>query len=78
MTQDKFENYKNALRLKKLQKPLTLASQFWQFHKEILTQQYHFNRFQVEASILKNLNHQDVIEFYEVSNFVPQHFQNLK
>ena len=68
MADEKFENHKNSLRLKKLQSPLTLASQFWQFHKEISTQQYHFNRNQVEASILKNLNHQDVVEFYEVKS----------
>lgn len=66
MTEEKFENNKNSLRLKKLRTPLTLASQFWKFHKEILTQQYHFNRFHSEATILKKLSHQEVVEFYEV------------
>ncbi|KAL7014553.1 hypothetical protein ACKWTF_016003 [Chironomus riparius] len=65
MTQEKFENNKNSLKLKKLRTPLTLAAQFWQFHKEISTQQYHFNRSHVEASILKNLTHQEVVEFYD-------------
>lgn len=66
MGTEKFENHKQALMVKKLQNPLTLASQFWQFHREIANQQYHFNRANVEASILKKITQEDVLEFYKV------------
>ena len=67
MTKEKFENHKNSLRLKKIQTPLTLASQFWLYHREISSQQYHFNRQQVEASILKSLKQNELLEFFEVT-----------
>ncbi|KAG5669690.1 hypothetical protein PVAND_017573 [Polypedilum vanderplanki] len=65
MCEEKFLNHKTALKSKKKQKPLTLAGQFWQYHKEIVIQNYHFNRHQVEASILKEISLKDICEFYE-------------
>lgn len=65
---EKFESLKKALRIKKLPKSLTLADQFWQFFKEIANQQYHFNRSNVEMSLLKNITHDEVLTFYKVIN----------
>jgi secreted Zn-dependent insulinase-like peptidase len=67
MSDEKFENHKNAVRMKKMQKPLTLSGQFWQYHREISSQQYHFNRPQVEASMLKGIKLEDVCGFFEVN-----------
>jgi secreted Zn-dependent insulinase-like peptidase len=66
MSLEKFESLKKALKAKKLP-PTTLASQFWQFYREIVIQQYHFNRTNVEASILKNITQDEVLNFYQVS-----------
>lgn len=67
MSQEKFENHKKSLKSKKLQTPLTLAAQFSRYHYEISNQNYHFNRHQVEAMILRDVKKEDLVEFYEVS-----------
>lgn len=66
MPAERFEAFKKAIRTKKLPKSLTLADQFWEFFKEISTQQYHFNRTSVEASLLKSISHVEVATFYKV------------
>lgn len=67
MSAEKFENFKKALKAKKAVKSLTLADQFWQYFKEISSQHYHFNRVNVEASLLKNVTQDDVGNFYKVN-----------
>lgn len=67
MTEEKFESIKQALRVQKLPKSLKLADQFWQFFKEISSQQYHFNRVSSEASILRHITQDEVVDFYKVS-----------
>jgi secreted Zn-dependent insulinase-like peptidase len=66
MTDEKFEGSKKALRAKKLP-ATTLGEQFWDFFREIVIQQYHFNRTNVEASLLKKLTKEEVLSFYKVS-----------
>ena len=66
MPGEKFENIKKVLKVKKTPKLLTLSDQFGQFFREIATQQYHFNRVNVEASILKSITHDEVLNFYKV------------
>lgn len=68
MTTEKLENVKKALKVKKLPKPLTLADQFWQFFREIANQQYHFNRANVEMSLLRSITLDEVISFYNVKH----------
>lgn len=67
MQPEKFESLKRALRINKIPKSLTLADQFWQFFKEIGNQQYHFNRANVEASLLRTITREEVLSFYNVS-----------
>lgn len=68
MSAEKFEAVKKVLKVKKAPKLLTLSDQFWQFYKEISSQQYHFNRVNVEASLLKEIAHEEVLNFYQVRN----------
>lgn len=60
-----FEAAKKALRAKK-PLPTTLSEQFWKYFKEIAIQQYHFNRANVEASILRSLTLDEVVRFFKV------------
>lgn len=78
MSAEKFECIKRALKAKKLPKSLTLADQFWTYFKEIANQQYHFNRINVEASILKSITKDEVVSFFMVINSmeIPSHFHN--
>jgi secreted Zn-dependent insulinase-like peptidase len=69
MPEEKFESIKHALKIPKLQKALTLADQFWQFFREIANQQYHFNRANVEASVLRDITLDEVLTFYKVSKY---------
>lgn len=66
MSEEKFESSKKALKSKKLP-AATLSDQFWQFFREIVIQQYHFNRTNVEASVLKTVTKEEVLNFYRVS-----------
>lgn len=68
MSAEKFEAVKKVLKVKKTPKLLTLSDQFWQFYREIHSQQYHFNRVTVEASLLKEIAHEDVVNFYQVKS----------
>lgn len=66
MPTEKFESSKKALKAKKLP-PTTLGDQFWQFFREIVIQQYHFNRTNVETSVLRAITKEEVLNFYKVS-----------
>lgn len=65
MSDEKFETSKKALKAKKLP-AATLGEQFWNFYREIVIQQYHFNRTNVEATVLKNITKEEVLKFYKV------------
>lgn len=67
MTTEKLENVKKALKVKKLPS-MTLADQFWQFFREIANQQYHFNRANVEMSLLRSITLDEVKSFYNVKH----------
>jgi insulysin len=66
MPDEKFESIKRALKVQKLPVLLTLSDQFWQYFKEIASQQYHFNRANVEASVLRKITKEEILEFYNV------------
>lgn len=67
MSDDEFEKHKEAVAVKRLEKPKklsTLSSVFW---REIVSQLYHFDRDNVEVEYLRTLKKQDIIEHYKVS-----------
>lgn len=69
MSEKKFETAKKALKAKKIP-ATTLSEQFWDYFREIVIQQYHFNRNNVEASVLKKVTIDEVLNFYKVNSLV--------
>lgn len=67
MTDEEFDKYKDALSVKLLEKPKGLMKQAAVYQIEIDTQDYNFNRAQIEAEALKTIAKDDIIKFYEVS-----------
>ncbi|XP_034244574.1 insulin-degrading enzyme isoform X2 [Thrips palmi] len=65
MDEEEFEKHKEAVAVKRLEKPKklsTLTSIFW---REIVSQLYHFDRDNVEVEYMRTLSKQDIIDHYE-------------
>lgn len=67
MSQEEFSRHKEALAVKKLEKPKTVNSQFSLFYSEIALSQYHFDRSKAEVDILRNITKDELLECYRVS-----------
>lgn len=63
---EEFERHKGALAAQRLEKPMQLSAQTNLYWGEMTTQQYHFDRANVEVAHLRTLNKADVIQFYKV------------
>lgn len=66
MPQDEFERHKEALAVKKLEKPKTIFQQFTQFYGEISMQTYHFEREEAEVAILRQITKADFVDYFKV------------
>lgn len=66
MTDEVFAKYKDALATKLLEKPKGLMKQAVAYQTEINTQDYNFNRAQIEVDALKLIVKDDIIKFYKV------------
>lgn len=64
MSEEEFDKYKDALAVKLLEKPKGLMKQAAVYQLEIDTQDYNFNRAQIEAEVLKSIIKSDIVEFY--------------
>lgn len=71
MTEEEFLRHKEALAAQRLEKPKQLATQTSIFWSEINSQQYHFDRAEVEVAYLRTLEKIDIINFYKVSGEYP-------
>jgi insulysin len=69
MSEEEFSKYKDALAVKLLEKPKGLMKQAAVYQIEIDTQDYNFNRAQIEVEALKSIVKNDIVKFYNVSNF---------
>lgn len=69
MSEEEFNKYKDALAVKLLEKPKGLMKQAAVYQLEIDTQDYNFNRAQIEVEALKSIKKNDIVEFYNVSYF---------
>jgi len=69
MSEEEFDKYKDALAVKLLEKPKGLMKQATVYQSEIDTQDYNFNRAQIEVEALKSIIKSDIVEFYHVSFF---------
>lgn len=67
MPLEEFERHKEALAVKKLEKPKTVYNQFNQFYYEIALAQYHFDRSEAEVALLRKITKPELIECYKVS-----------
>ncbi|XP_017844031.1 insulin-degrading enzyme isoform X2 [Drosophila busckii] len=65
MPQDEFERHKEALIVKKLEKPKTIFQQFSMFHGEISMQTYHFDREEAEVAILRKITKNDFVDYFK-------------
>ncbi|KAH8339171.1 hypothetical protein KR074_006440, partial [Drosophila pseudoananassae] len=65
MPQDEFERHKEALAVKKLEKPKTIFQQFSQFYGEISMQTYHFEREEAEVAILRQITKADFVDYFK-------------
>ncbi|XP_026283757.1 insulin-degrading enzyme [Frankliniella occidentalis] len=65
MSEEDFEKHKEAVAVKRLEKPKmlwALSSVYW---REIVSQLYHFDRDNVEVDYMRTLTKQDVIQHYQ-------------
>lgn len=67
MENDEFEKHKEALAVKRLEKPKKLSTLSMNYWSEIVSQLYHFDRDNIEVEYMRTLTKQDIIEHYEVS-----------
>ncbi|XP_069609891.1 insulin-degrading enzyme isoform X2 [Ranitomeya imitator] len=65
MTDEAFQKHIQALALRRLDKPKKLSAECAKYWGEIISQQYHFDRDNVEVAYLKTLAKDDIIKFYK-------------
>lgn len=66
MPEEQFEKYKRALATIRLEKPKMLSSLCGMFWNEIVSQQYNFDRTNIEVAYLKTITQQQILDFYKV------------
>lgn len=71
MSEEEFARHREALAAQRLEKPKQLSTETNTFWGEITSQQYHFDRTNVEVAHLRTLTKDDIIEFYKVSTLTP-------
>lgn len=63
MSLDEFENHKEALANKKLEKAKSFWIKYSQYFNEINLNQYHFDRPETEVAILRKLSKEELLEY---------------
>jgi Secreted/periplasmic Zn-dependent peptidases, insulinase-like len=67
MPDEEFQSHKEALSAQRLEKPKKLSGLSSRFWLEITTQQYNFDRANIEVAYLKSVTKENVLKFYDVS-----------
>ncbi|XP_078036268.1 insulin degrading metalloproteinase isoform X2 [Augochlora pura] len=65
MSDEEFNRHKESLAVKCLEKPKLLNTLTNIFYNEISSQQYHFDRVNIEVAHLRTIEKADVLEFYK-------------
>lgn len=65
MSEEDFVKHREAWAAQRLEKPKQLNALTNRFWSEITTQQYHFDRANIEVAYLRSLTKNDIIEFYK-------------
>uniref|UniRef100_G1NA86 Insulin degrading enzyme n=1 Tax=Meleagris gallopavo TaxID=9103 RepID=G1NA86_MELGA len=66
MTEEAFQKHIQALAIRRLDKPKKLSAECAKYWGEIISQQYNFDRDNIEVAYLKTLTKDDIIQFYKV------------
>ncbi|CAH2322379.1 insulin-degrading enzyme isoform X2 [Pelobates cultripes] len=66
MSDEAFQKHIQALAIRRLDKPKKLSAECAKYWGEIISQQYNFDRDNIEVGYLKTLVKDDVIKFYKV------------
>ncbi|XP_008320371.2 insulin-degrading enzyme isoform X1 [Cynoglossus semilaevis] len=64
MSEEAFQKHIQALAIRRLDKPKKLSAECAKYWGEIISQQYNFDRDNVEVAYLKTLTKENVIQFY--------------
>lgn len=70
MSDEEFERHREALASQRLEKPKRLSALSARFWSEITSQQYNFDRAQIEVAYLRTLTKKDVVKFFTVSTSI--------
>lgn len=65
MPEEEFERNKEALAVKRLEKPKRMYSRTAKYWSEIASKLYHFDRDEAEVDVLRTLTKKDLMSFYE-------------
>lgn len=65
MSPENFENHKEALAAQRLEKPKQMSSQSAIYWAEITSQQYNFDRANIEVAYLRTITKEDILGFYK-------------
>lgn len=66
MSMEEFERHKEALAAQRLEKPKRLSVLSARYWNEITTQQYNFDRANIEVSFLRTITKNILMDFYKV------------
>ena len=69
MSEEQFEEYKKAVTALRLQKPINLRHQCTLYWNEIASQQYNFDRVNIEVAFLKTITRQQLLNFFKVITY---------
>lgn len=64
LTEEEFNNHKEALANQRLEKPKQMSAQSTKYWGEITTQQYNFDRANIEVAYMRGLTKKDIMDFY--------------
>lgn len=65
ISDEEFERHREALAAQRLEKPKRLASLSARFWSEIISQQYNFDRANIEVAYLRTVTKEDIVRFYD-------------
>jgi Secreted/periplasmic Zn-dependent peptidases, insulinase-like len=68
MVPEEFEKHKEALAAQRLERPKKLSALSARFWSEITSQQYNFDRTNIEVAHLRGLQKEDILAFFRVMN----------
>lgn len=70
MSDEKFEEHKKALATLRLEKPKMLSARCTLYWNEITSQQYNFDRVNIEVAYLKTITRQQLLNFSKVTTLL--------